>query len=227
MTNKSRPFGKQTQTCKAALPLPASIAFILMFGCATWLQRIEIGESLCWRSVDGIWSCRSGMTRHDSTILMNHDCDRWYCISSRCWQFAPKLLHHPALHAISFHHFSFISHLSHPYQTIMYHQLHPYNIHTVIFTVHILVYTHFNYLIVVNWWGSASWMVFRPHCLCTDRLRAHLELSDFTRQRPQLLMLLDDKVELLELLERKSMDEICILFQWDPMRLNLRVNSSQ
>ena len=120
MTNKSRLFGKQTQTCKAALPLPASIAFILMFGCATWLQRIEIGESLCWRSVDGIWSCRSGMTRHDSTILMNHDCDRWHCISSRCWQFAPKLLHHPALHAISFHHFSFISHLSHPYQTIMY-----------------------------------------------------------------------------------------------------------
>ena len=127
MTNKSRPFGKQTQTCKAALPLPASIAFILMFGCATWLQRIEIGESLCWRSVDGIWSCRSGMTRRDSTILMNHDCDRWHCISSRCWQFAPKLLHHPALHAISFHHFSFISHLSHPYQTIMYHQLYPYS----------------------------------------------------------------------------------------------------
>jgi hypothetical protein len=127
MTNKSRPFGKQTQTCKAALPLPASIAFILMFGCATWLQRIEIGESLCGRSVDGIWSCRSGMTRRDSTILMNHDCDRWHCISSRCWQFAPKLLHHPALHAISFHHFSFISHLSHPYQTIMYHQLYPYS----------------------------------------------------------------------------------------------------
>ena len=128
-----RAFGPLIQTCKAALPLPASIAFILMFGCATWreLRSARVCADDLWMAFEAVdleW------LDHWRTMTA---LDRWHCISSRCWQFAPKLLQHPALHAISSSHVSFVFHHPHPYhtyhtyRTIMYRPYSPSDFFTL------------------------------------------------------------------------------------------------